>query len=257
MQTGLTIKYREILDYIIAKKSASVSELSSVFFLSESTVRRILAEMERKKLVERFHGGAIAPGAAQKAQKLESRRTQRIREKAAIAREAAELVSDGMTLMLLGGTTVSSICPYIKGKSITVITSSIPVINCLLPEERMKLILLGGIVNPPELEVRGTMAAAGLERLRADMLFIGATCVHPMHGLMTDDPEAVATYRACLLKSDKKILLADSTKFKAGGVTVVAALSELDGVITDEGLPEEAVALLHRQNIPVTISKLS
>lgn len=255
MQTGLTMKYSEILDYINTKKSATVSELTSVFFLSESTVRRLLAEMESNNLVERFHGGATARGAEEGAQKLAARKAQHIREKAAIGRQAAELVSDGMTLMLLGGTTVSAVCQYLKGKSVTVITTSIPVVNSLLPEKRMKLILLGGVVNPPELEVRGAMAAEGMERLRSDLLFIGATFVHPTQGLMTDDPEAVAAYRACLSKADRKVLLADSSKFRAGGVTVVAALHELDAVITDEGLPGETADALGRQNISVTIAK--
>jgi DeoR/GlpR family transcriptional regulator of sugar metabolism len=228
-----------------------------VFFLSESTVRRLLAEMERNKLIQRFHGGASIPGVAGAAQKVESRRAQRIREKAAIGKAAAELVEDGMTLMLLGGTTVSAVCPYIRGRSVTVITTSIPVVNSLLPEKTMKLILLGGVVNPPELEVRGALTAEGLQRLRADMLFIGATFVHPTRGLMTDDPDAVAAYRACLSRSDKRILLADSSKFRTGGVTVVAALDELDAIITDEGLPGEAAAVLGGQNIPVTIAKLS
>lgn len=256
MQIGLTTKYRDILNYLNRRRSATVAELTSVFFLSDSTVRRLLAEMEAKNLVVRFHGGAAVSGDTPMSPVVEMREVQNVKEKAAIGREAASQVQNGMTLMMLGGTTVAAICQYIKGKSLTVITTSIPVMNDLLVEDKMKLILLGGVVNPPELEVRGSMTAAGLERLRADILFIGATNVHPVHGMMTDDPEAVATYRAALAASDRKILLVDSTKFRPGGVTVVAGLSELDGIITDEGIADDSIESLKTRGIAITAVKL-
>lgn len=256
MPSGLTAKYRDILEYLNRRKSATVVELSSVFFLSESTVRRLLADMEKNGAVVRFHGGAAVSGAAAPPSWVELREVQNIREKAAIGREAAALVHDGMTLMLLGGTTVSAICQYLGGKSLTVITTSIPVVNSLLPEENMKLILLGGVVNPPELEVRGSITSMGLERLRADIVFLGATNVHPVHGLMTDDPEAVAAYRACMAASDRKVLLADGSKFRQGGVTVVAGLDELDFLITDEGLPADAAEMLNCKGIRYKAVKL-
>lgn len=256
MQTRMTSKYRDVLEYIGRKRSATVAEIASVYFLSESTVRRLLAEMEQSGLIHRFHGGAVIAGELQDGRMISMREVQKIQEKTAIAREAASLVKDGMTLLMLGGTTVMAMCPYLRGKSITVITTSIPVVNDLLLEENMKLILLGGLVNPLELEVRGSMTAEGLVRLRADILFIGATNIHPVHGLMTDDPEAVAAYRSCMAASDKKILLADSTKFKTGGVTVVAGLGELDAIITDEGLSAESEAMLAGKGVSIITVKM-
>lgn len=242
MQNTVLAKYRDVLDYIRVKKSATVTELTSIFFLSSSTVRRILSTMEEESLVVRYHGGAAINNSEQV--NIGSRKVHELREKAAIGREAASMVEDGMTIILLGGTTVHAICHYLKGRQITVITTSIPVINDLLQEERMKLILLGGVVNPPELEVRGSLTTTGLEKLHADILFIGATNIHPMRGLMTDDPEAVVAYRACMAIADKSVLLADSTKFKAGGVAVVAGMKELSLVITDAGLPSEIENIL-------------
>lgn len=256
MQTGLTSKYRTVLEYISRKKSVTVGEITSVFFLSESTVRRLLVEMEQDGLIRRFHGGAVIAGDQQDGRMIGMREVQKINEKAAIGREAAALVMDGMTLLMLGGTTVMAMCPYLKGKSITVITTSIPVVNDLLLEENMRLILLGGVVNPSELEVRGSMTAEGLSRLRADILFLGATNIHPVHGMMTDDPEAVATYRACMAAADQRILLVDSTKFKTGGVTVVAGINELNTVITDDRLSAESTTMLLSKGVSVTAVKM-
>lgn len=256
MQTGLTSKYRAVLEYIGRKRSATVAEIASVHFLSESTVRRLLVEMEQSGLVHRFHGGAEIAGDQQEGRVIGLREVQRIHEKTAIGKEAASLVKDGMTLLMLGGTTVLAMCPFLKGKSITVITTSIPVVNELLLEENMKLILLGGVINPFELEVRGSMTVDGLSRLRGDILFLGATNVHPAHGIMTDDPEAVATYRSCMAVTDRKILLADSAKFRTGGVTVVAGLNELNAIITDEGLSAESAEMLSNRGVSITAVKM-
>ena len=48
MQSSLTSKYRDILEYIGRKRSATVAELTSVFFLSESTVKFHLRNAMRK-----------------------------------------------------------------------------------------------------------------------------------------------------------------------------------------------------------------
>lgn len=39
--------------------------LSTVFFLSESIVRRVLRQLEESKYIERFHGGAVLSGIVQ------------------------------------------------------------------------------------------------------------------------------------------------------------------------------------------------
>ena len=253
MGNGSLAKYRDVLDYINNKQSATVNELSTVFFLSKSTVRRILTMMEQENLVVRFHGGASALSIGWKS--IVSRKIDQLKEKALIGKEAASMVRDEMTVIMLGGTTVHSMCPYLKGRHLTVITTSIPVANDLLLEEHMKIILLGGLINPPELECRGSLTVTGLENLRSDLLFIGATHIHPERGLMTDDPEAVKTYRTSIDIADKSVVLADSTKFKPGGVSVVARLDELDCIISSPVLSMEIQEELRRRNLCLRIAE--
>ena len=62
MSQSILAKYRDIMEYIKVKKRVTVSELSTVFFLSESTVRRVLRQLEEGKYIERFHGGAVLSG---------------------------------------------------------------------------------------------------------------------------------------------------------------------------------------------------
>ena len=50
-------KEEEILGFLQERKYAEVSELAAKLYLSASTVRRRLTELEKKGLVTRTHGG--------------------------------------------------------------------------------------------------------------------------------------------------------------------------------------------------------
>jgi DeoR/GlpR family transcriptional regulator of sugar metabolism len=254
MGNKVSAKYRDVLEYIRMKKTASVVELTSVFFLSASTVRRILTSMEEENLVVRYHGGVAIK--SDEPVDISGRNIKELREKSLIAREAASMVKDGMTIILLGGTTVHAMCPYLKGRQITVITTSFPVVMDLMCEDRMKLIMLGGVVNAPELEVRGSLLISGLEKLQADILFLGATSIHPVRGIMTDDPEALNTYRYCIGVAEKSVVLADSTKFRLGGGSVVGLLSEVSCIITDSALPRHIIDSMGSVNQILRIVKI-
>ena len=56
-------KYRdELLEYLKENKQATVGELARMLFVSETTVRRTLDELQDLGLVERTHGGAVLHG---------------------------------------------------------------------------------------------------------------------------------------------------------------------------------------------------
>ena len=242
MSSDAAIKYKELLDYLQRHGSAKVSELTRALFLSESTVRRALGALEAQGKLHRFHGGATSadPGAQAF---IRQRQVSHGEEKSTIGRLAASLVQEGMTLLLMGGTTVQAMCPYLKGMRLTVITSSLPVINDLAWEEHMTLILLGGVLNPAEMEVRGGLMQLALERLRADLMFTGVTGLHPIHGLMTDDPNGVETYTTCMNVSDQVFVLADHTKCERyWGTTVLCDLKDISCLITDDRMSESARA---------------
>ncbi|MCL1854691.1 MAG: DeoR/GlpR family DNA-binding transcription regulator [Clostridia bacterium] len=242
MSGDAAIKYKDLLEYLQRHGKAKVSELTRALFLSESTVRRALHALDEQGKLHRFHGGAVSvdPGARAF---IRQRQVSHSAEKNAIGRLGASFVQEGMTLLLLGGTTVHAICPYLKGKRLTVITSSLPVINDLAWEEQMTVILLGGVLNPPEMEVHGGLTQLTLERLRADLMFTGTSGMHPTHGVMTDDPNGVAAYNTCMHISDQVFVLADHTKFENHwGTTLMCELTDISCLVTDDRISEPARA---------------
>lgn len=233
MVTNPIMKYRDILSYLQKHGAAKVSDLSRDLFLSESTIRRALVALESEGKLRRYHGGAVTTDPAAHSP-IQKRQVSYWHEKNAIGKMASTFVREGMTLLLMGGTTVQAICPHIKGMRLTVITCSLPVMNELAWEEQMKVILLGGVLNPAEMEVRGGFTHIMLEHLRADLMFMGTTGLHPVHGLMTDDPNGVESYTTCMHISDQVIVLADHTKCENyWGTTILCGLSDITYLITD------------------------
>ena len=48
-----------ILEYLKRNKKATVEDLSTALYASESTIRRDLAELQTNGLIARYHGGAM------------------------------------------------------------------------------------------------------------------------------------------------------------------------------------------------------
>jgi len=249
MHSDVSHKYKEMMEYLYHHKAAKVTELARALFLSESTVRRVLTELERQGKLRRYHGGATLTTADEPFSFVRRRQVSRLKEKDAIGRRAASLVQDGMTLLLMGGTTVRAMCPYLKGRKLTVITPSLPVVNDLAWEEQIQVIVLGGVLDLSEMEVRGELTQLTLGHLRADIMFMGTTGLHPIHGVMMDDPNSVETYNTCMHHSDRVFVLADHTKCERYlGTTVLCSLSNMHCFIVDDGIPD-AVRTFYQENV--------
>lgn len=226
----------DILKYISYHENASVAELCGEFSLSESTVRRLLKEFEKKGLVERFHGGAHIVKKDILSDTFSGRSREFIVIKRKIAREACNKISDGDSIILLGGTTVFAMCEFLTDKKITVITNSVPVFLKLKDYPDIKLLLLGGLYNYEEMETQGFMTVSDTKRLRADCLFVGAMSITPKQGLTTSDMLSAEQYKACCDISDRVYVLAMASKFKTSGYISLLPLDKITGVITDKSV---------------------
>ena len=114
--------------------------------VSEATVRRDLQVLGEQRLLERSHGGAVAHGTAHE---LPVRyRTGRSDEKRRIARAAAELVADGSSVGLTGGTTTTEVARVLAPrKDLTVVTNALNIAVELAVRPDLKLIVTGGVAR--------------------------------------------------------------------------------------------------------------
>jgi DeoR/GlpR family transcriptional regulator of sugar metabolism len=94
-----------LLELVRTRGFASLPDLAGELQVSESTVRRDLELLEEDGSAKRTHGGVFYAGASPKFLHFDERQPGQWKQKQAIARKTAELIEDGQTLLLDGGTT--------------------------------------------------------------------------------------------------------------------------------------------------------
>ena len=129
-------RQKQLLAYVAHHRSAQVSELSSVFGVSMSTVRRDLQEMEERELVRRVHGGVLLASDRPPVQepKIVQRSHANAEQKRRIGQAAAALVRDTSVIIITGGTTTEAMIPYLAEKAgLTVLTNALNIAQALIP----------------------------------------------------------------------------------------------------------------------------
>jgi DeoR/GlpR family transcriptional regulator of sugar metabolism len=244
-----------ILAEILARGAVRVADLVESLDVSDMTVRRDIGELARSGLVRRVHGGAVAiepTGRSTHEPGFETKRTWAAAEKAAIAREAHATIEPGQSIALSAGTTTHLLAELIAAdpslRPLTVVTNSLPVADALHraldPAGRaaLEVILTGGVRTPSDALV-GPVADATLGRLRVDRAFLG---VHGLdeRGATTPNLLEAATDRALITSAARLTVLADHTKWGVVGLARIASLDQIDLLVSDDGLPAQARAVL-------------
>ena len=81
-------------------------------------------------------------------------------QKKAIAAEAVELIEDGDTILLDGGSTTYEVARLLVGRPLHVVTNSLPVANLFASDANSDLVLIGGNICPRTGVARGPYADA-------------------------------------------------------------------------------------------------
>ncbi|MEQ4302899.1 DeoR/GlpR family DNA-binding transcription regulator [Plantactinospora sp. B6F1] len=241
-----------ILDRVRTAGGVRVTELAGEFGVSDMTIRRDLEALAERGLLAKVHGGATTarPGSTDEPGFAAKSVRQRA-EKAAIAAEAARLVTPGMAVALSAGTTTAELARRLVGvPALTVVTNSIPVAEILYRSGRpdQTVVLTGGERTPSDALV-GPVAVATIRSLHLDLVFLGVHGMSERAGFSTPNLLEAETNRALLAATDRLVVLADSTKWATVGISSFAELGEAHTLVCDTGLPEPVREIL-RAHVP-------
>lgn len=227
--------------------TVKVSDLVSLLGVSDMTIRRDLAALQREGLLEKVHGGALAlaePSTSEPG--FEAKSARRLAEKEAIAVRAAAMVRPGSAIAISAGTTTHAFARYLVDvPDLTVVTNSIRVADVLhrSAPESTSVLLTGGLRTPSDALV-GPLAIAALGSLHLDSVYMGVHGMDGEAGFSTPNLLESETNRAMVRSARELIVVADSTKWGVVGLSSMARLRDASVVITDTGLPPQAVAVL-------------
>lgn len=235
-------RHQKLLAILRQRRAAQLEELAQAVGVSSSTVRRDLEALERQGLVQRTHGGAVYTEPARElglgaSDALAARMNERVDAKQQIGAYAASLVEPHMTLLLDGGSTVIYAAQQIKARPLQVVTNSLAVANIFADDERVELLLIGGSLYGRTGVLVGPIATGCLADLHADMLLFSLSGIYE-DAAFNLNLAMVQVEQVMMQQAARSVMLMDSTKFDRKGLVRVCGLSDVDQIVTDEGVSE-------------------
>ncbi len=232
----------------------SVVQICEQFAISEATARRDLDALGEQALIQRVHGGAIPLRQAAPEQPMLVRSSEQSEEKVRIGQAAAALIEEGETIFLGSGTTVFEVARNVTGRTISVITNSLPIINLLASYPTITLVALGGMLRQSELSFIGHITEQAISELRADKAFIGTRSISHELGLTNDYLPETQTDRAIINIAREVIVVADHTKWGRVSTAFLAPVSQVHTLVTDSYTDPEMIEALREQVVNVIIA---
>jgi DeoR/GlpR family transcriptional regulator of sugar metabolism len=226
-----------LLKHLRREGVLSVQQITQLFGVSHMTVRRDIAELEQQGLVYSVPGGVrIASGMRSEPDFVEKALADQD-EKHAMAKEAAALVREGMTVYLDAGTTMHAMIPALTGhRALTVVTNDFNAVEQLCRAPHIDTVHVGGRVEPDNRSSVGPLAAATVRQLAFDVAFVSASSWDLLRGVTTPSESKIDVKRAAMAGAAQSVLVAGSSKYGTFGMYKVAPLGAFDVVITDAGL---------------------
>ena len=254
-------RQQEILEHLEQHGSKSYRDLVQSFQVSAMTIRRDIDQMADRGEVLKTPGGVqIATSASDLHESaLESRMSQQAPQKRAIALRALELVCENDTIYLDGATTCLELAKLIAGhcKQVTVLTNSLLISLELCRSNENSVILLGGLCDSNSLSIVGDECESALADYHVDLAFISTKGFSPREGTFESHIPTMRVKQIVAERCKRMVLLIDSTKFSQHGLCKVLDNSQIQTVITDDGVSAEDMNQMDEQGIETLLVQLS
>ena len=225
----------EILRELDRKGKVKVTDLSREFGCSEVTIRNDIKAMDIEGLLKRTHGGAV---------KLETAETEsgrysteslyrNVAQKKQIAEMAYDFLEDRDTIIIDDASTSFYLAREIRNhpeKRIAVVTNSLITGNELAGVGHVELFMIGGYVTGHLAATMGDVAIQNMSKFHVEVK------------------------KAIMKAAEKVYVLADSSKFGGGYLSVICPTNEVYKIITDDGVSAENVSKAKELGVPLVVA---
>ena len=235
MTSSTESRRARLLEIVREQGFTSLADLAARFDVSESTIRRDLTAIEQTGSARRIHGGVFYTGPTASVRRFSASPRQHWDQKRQIAVRAAALIEETDTILLDGGSTTYELARVLLGRTLQVVTNSLPVAELYASNPSTDLILLGGYVHPRTGVCLGPYAIEMLARLSVRRAVISVAGITEA-GLYNSNLLLVETERAMIESADEVIVVADSGKFGRRSLARLGDLGHVDTIVSDAQL---------------------
>lgn len=245
-----------IQEFLSLHKIARTVDLCTMLEASEATVRRDLEWLEQAGVLERTHGGAILNQRMILEPEYRQRAQHSPEEKRRIGALAASLINDGDIVFVNSGTTTTQVIHQIRNDAeITLFTNNM---NAVLEmgDPGFHLYLVGGEYQPRSKSLAGRFAMENLQKIYANKAILGVDGISIKRGCtVPTNAEAEVVRQMVEHTMGQIIVVADHNKWGVVSNFQIAAIDEIDILITDEALDKSAIESLDEHSVESLIAK--
>lgn len=246
-------RQRSILKILQEQGSVSVNRLAEELDVSHMTVRRDIHRLEELGRVVSVPGGVSRP------ERLALDRSHAVKEglqkaeKQAIARACADQIQPGDAVFLDAGTTTLEIAHCLASMpDLVFITNDLSIALSLSERSTNELYFAGGALDRANLSSDGSLTARMIAQFNVDVAFM-STSSFDLRGTSVPADAKLAVKRAIKDSAVRTLLATDSSKYGRVASLQAVRLTDLDGIVTDSGLPDSAVEKIRELDIPLIL----
>jgi DeoR family transcriptional regulator of aga operon len=233
-----------ILNLLLRDGVVRNNTLKELLGVSLATIRADLRELESAGACEIVWGGAVAKNRSHASRDLpvvypvEDAHDAKRR----IGKRAAQLLESGQTILVDAGSTTVELVHHLPDDlhDLRLITPGLNIAVAAAQYPQVEVILTGGILRHLTRSLIGSQVQSTLDRVNADWAFIATGGFGVEHGVTTSNVLEADVKRLLEARAAKAVILADSSKFGRVLSLCVVPLSQIDILISDVGLSDEA-----------------
>lgn len=240
---------------LIAARLASgqavvAADLAAEFALSEDAIRRDLRALAADGLCRRVYGGAVPIAANDRP--LAARMKEAPDRKSALARAGAATVRPGELVFLDTGSTNLALVEFLpEDADLTVATNAVDVAAAVLRRQDLRLLMIGGEVDPHLGGCVDAAAVDSLSRLRIARGFVGVCALSMSDGVLTTHFREAAFKRSLIERSRHVVGLITRDKLQADAAHRVAGLEALHTIVIERDVGASVMKALRRSGAEV------
>ncbi len=251
----LAVRHNQLLNVVKQRGAMNIKDLCEYLNVSEATVRRDLIFLDKKGLLFRTHGGVVSNDIVNFDQPESTRVQLNSDEKKRIGQVAINMLEGKETVLIDAGTTAQTIANFASQKpNCTYVTTSHGTAQILKDSGIRRFFLIGGSYNEINDSYIGSIAIQAIRSFSFDFAFLNVSAIDVNRRAISLGNESYAqVQKEIIASSRRKVVVADSSKFKASAFALTARFDDLDGIISVRDLDESIQRILGNESLELKL----
>ena len=230
-----------ILQQLQLQSTVKVTELSQLLQVSVDTVRRDLKNMEQEGWIKYVLGGACLPEDQNLFSNFTGREIIHSELKREAARKALDHIKEGDVVALNSGTTNTVLAQEMSGFNLkfTVVTNNYAALSILMQNPAIRLIAVGGTVDPLERSTYGNVCEREFAAYRPDLAFLSINAVNYQDGYTDFRLDEIGVIQTLARNARRVVAVMDSSKLGQCSKRVVLLPEQVDLLLMDDHVSPE------------------